>query len=86
VPVKHAKQVAAVQASKLPDLDEELILVLSLERAEAYVLQTSSLRQKQQWAGRKQGDTMSARTCTRATQAHVQAADTFQHVVINGLL
>jgi hypothetical protein len=75
-----------VQASELPNLDEELILVLSLEGAKAYVLQTSSLRSEQQRAGRKQSDFMNARTGMRAAQAHVHAADVFQHAVPNGPL
>jgi hypothetical protein len=75
MPVKHAEQVAAVQASELPDLDEELILVLPLEWAKAYVLQTSSLRSAQQWARHKQRDVIGARTGTHVSQAQCTTAD-----------
>lgn len=43
VPVKHAEQVAASHAAKVTDLDEELVLVLTLEGPKPNVLQASSL-------------------------------------------
>lgn len=56
VAVKHTKQVAASDAAKVPNLDEELILVLTLERAKAYVLETSSLStSRKQTSGQQKG-------------------------------
>lgn len=52
VPIKDAKQVAASNTTKVTNLDEKLILVLTLEWAKADVLQASRLR-KQQHTTRK---------------------------------